>query len=109
LAIAGGGTAVARHQEKRPMAEAATKFGSCCEELKEALEGGDFEPLITVGPDGVIYMTVGLVDLEEEEPGLVDHPLFFCPFCGTKLQTPEEVRAKAGAEDDSEAERTREG
>ena len=91
------------------MAEAATKFGSCCEELKEALEGGDFEPLITVAPDGVIYMTVGLVDLEEEEPGLVDHPLFFCPFCGTKLQTPEEVRAKAGAEDDSEAERTREG
>ena len=63
--------------------------------------------MITVGPDGVIYMTVGLVDLEEEEPGLVDHPLFFCPFCGTKLQTPEEVRAKAGAEDDSEAEQTR--
>ena len=40
---------------------------------------------------------------------MVDHPLFFCPFCGTKLQTPEEVRAKAGAEDDSEAEQTREG
>ncbi len=81
------------------MAEAGKTFGSCCEELKEALEGGDFEPLITVGPDEVIYMTVGLVDLEEDEPGLVDHPLFFCPFCGTKLQTPEEVRAKAGAED----------
>ena len=35
------------------MAEAATNFGSCCEELKEALEGGDFEPLITVGADQV--------------------------------------------------------
>lgn len=80
------------------MAEAAGNFGSCCEELKEALEGGDFEPLITVGPDNVIYMTVGLVDLEEDEPGLVDHPLFFCPFCGAKLQTPEDVRAKAGAD-----------
>ncbi|MBL8881967.1 MAG: hypothetical protein JNL45_02825 [Hyphomicrobium sp.] len=85
---------------------AGTNFGSCCEELKEALEGGDFEPLITVGSDQVIYMTVGLVDLEEDEPGLVDHPLFFCPFCGTKLQTPEEVRAKSGAgdEDDEDGE-----
>lgn len=79
-----------------------TNFGSCCEELKEALEGGDFEPLITVGQDDVIYMTVGLVDLEEDEPGLVDHPIFFCPFCGSKLQTPEEVRAKKGAGDEEE-------
>lgn len=84
------------------MAEVATKFGSCCEELSEALEGGDFEPLITVGPDGVIYLTVGLVDLEEDEPGLVDHPLFFCPFCGSQLQTPEEVRSKVGAEGEGE-------
>jgi hypothetical protein len=84
------------------MAEAATKFGSCCEELKEALDGGDFEPLITVGEDDVIYMTVGLVDLEGDEPGLVDHPLFFCPFCGTKLQSVEDVRAKAGAEGDDD-------
>ena len=84
------------------MAGPAKPFGSCCEELKEALEGGDFEPLVTVGPDGVIYMTVGLVDLEEDEPGLVDHPIFFCPFCGTKLQTPEEVRAKTGGGDDKD-------
>jgi hypothetical protein len=84
------------------MSEAATKFGSCCEELKEALDGGDFEPLITVGTDDVIYMTVGLVDLEGDEPGLVDHPLFFCPFCGHKLQSVEDVRAKAGAEGDED-------
>ena len=83
-------------------ASAKMNFGSCCPELKEALEGGDFEPLITVGPDDVIYMTVGLVDLEEDEPGLVDHPLFFCPFCGKGLQTREEVRAKAGAEGEDE-------
>ena len=79
------------------MAEAATPFGSCCEELKDALEGADFEPCITVGPNEVIYLTVGLINQEEDEPALVDHPLFFCPFCGTKLQTPEEVEAKAGA------------
>ena len=51
------------------------------------MSGEEFEPLITVGEDGVLYMSVGLIDLEEEEPGMVDHPLFFCPFCGTKLQT----------------------
>lgn len=69
----------------------AHTFGSCCENLKEAMAGEDFEPLITVGDEGVLYMTVGLVDLEDEDPALVDHPLFFCPFCGTKLQDKDEV------------------
>ena len=81
-----------------PKAVAASKFGNCCTELKEAMTGEDFDPLITEGDDGVLYMAVGLIDLEEEEPGLVDHPLFFCPFCGTKLQDAAEVRAKVGGE-----------
>ncbi len=73
----------------------AGRFGTCCGELKEALAGEDFEPLITVGDDGVLYMSVGLIEIEGEEPAMVDHPLFYCPFCGGKLQTPDEVRAKA--------------
>jgi hypothetical protein len=79
-------------------AKAPSKFGGCCTELKEAMAGEDFDPLITEGDDQVLYMAVGLIDLEEEEPGVVDHPLFFCPFCGTKLQTEEEVKAKVGGE-----------
>jgi hypothetical protein len=80
------------------MAEVGKPFGSCCVGLKDALEGGDFEPLITVESNEIIYMTVGLVNRQETEPPtILDHPLFFCPFCGTKLQTPEEVEAKAGA------------
>jgi hypothetical protein len=72
-------------------------FGSCCAELKDAMSGEEFEPLLTVGDDGVLYMSVGLIDLEqEEEPGMVDHPIFFCPFCGKGLQTVDEVRAKTG-------------
>ena len=86
------------------MAEAGKTFGRCCEELKEALEAGEFEPLITVGPNEVIYLCVGLVDQEESGPALVDHPLFFCPFCGTKLQTEEEVEAKAAADGNGEGE-----
>lgn len=73
-------------------------FGSCCKELKEAMSGDEFEPLITVAEDGVLYMSVGLVDLEDDEPGMVDHPLFFCPFCGRRVQTAEEVRAKTGGD-----------
>ena len=34
-------------------------------------------------------------DDDEEGSGFLDHPVYFCPFCGTKLQTPEEVEAKA--------------
>jgi hypothetical protein len=74
----------------------AEKFGSCCEELAEAMSGEEFEPLITVGDDGVLYMSVGLVELEDDEPGMVDHPVFFCPFCGKGVQTAEDVKAKTG-------------
>ncbi len=73
-------------------------FGGCCQELKEAMSGDEFEPLITVAEDGVLYMSVGLVDIDEDEPGMVDHPLFFCPFCGSRVQTAEEVRSKAGSD-----------
>ena len=73
-----------------------TDFGSCCEELKEAMGGEEFEPLITVGEDQILYMSVGLLSLEDDEPAMMDHPLFFCPFCGTRVQTEDEVRAKSG-------------
>lgn len=77
----------------------APHFGTCCSELREAMAGQDFEPLITEG-DGVLYMAVGLIHLEDEAPGMVDHPLFFCPFCGTKLQTADEVKALVENEPD---------
>ncbi len=76
-------------------------FGKCCGELKDAISGDEFEPLITVGDDSVLYMSVGLIDLEDDEPGMVDHPLFFCPFCGTRVQTAEEVEAKTPHDDDA--------
>ena len=41
---------------------------------------------------------------DEGQPALVDHVLFYCPFCGTKVQTPEEVEAKAAHEDEGEEE-----
>jgi hypothetical protein len=85
-------------------ASGGTNFGTCCAELKEAMSGDEFEPLITVGEDDVLYMSVGLVELEDEEPGMVDHPIFFCPFCGKRLQTQDEVRAKTEGADDGDGE-----
>jgi hypothetical protein len=41
-------------------------------------------------------MSVGLVDVEETEPGMVDYPVLFCPFCGKGLQTEAEIDAKNG-------------
>ena len=74
------------------------RFGNCCEELREALAGADFDPLITEGEDGILNLAVGLIELEDEEPGIVDHPVFFCPFCGTKLQDAEVVKAQLTSE-----------
>jgi len=81
-------------------------FGSCCTDLKDVMAGEDFEPLLMVADNGVLYMSVGLIAGEEggeDEGGMVDHPVFFCPFCGTKLQTEDEVRSKGGFEDDGNA------
>ena len=80
------------------MAANTGNFGNCCEGLKDALTSEEFEPLMAVDDKGVLYMSVGLLDAQgEEEPNMVDHPMYFCPFCGTKLQTEQDVEAKAGA------------
>ncbi len=74
-----------------------TTFGTCCETLKDAMADEDFDPLIAVGEDGVLYLSVGMIDVEEEEPGMVEYPLYYCPFCGKQVQTTEEVDRKAAA------------
>lgn len=75
----------------------AAKFGSCCEMLKEAMSDQEFDPLIGVGEDGVLYMSIGLVEDEQNEPSMVDYPLMFCPFCGSGVQTDAEIDAKGAA------------
>lgn len=78
-------------------------FGSCCRDMQDVLEAEDFDPLFYVGDDEVLYMTVGVIEGEdEEEGGFLDHPIYHCPFCGKQVQTPDEVDAKTG-EDDEEA------
>jgi hypothetical protein len=75
------------------------RFGTCCNELKEAIAGQGFEPLFVVGEDGILYMSVGELMLDENHLSYVEHPVFFCPFCGTKLQSRDEVMARLSADD----------
>ena len=75
-------------------------FGSCCDELKEVLEAKDFDALVAEGEDGVLYISIGMLGAEDGEASVLEHPLFFCPFCGTRVQTQEEVEAKGAGQDD---------
>ncbi|MEZ5854878.1 MAG: hypothetical protein R3D67_09105 [Hyphomicrobiaceae bacterium] len=58
----------------------------CCSALDAALTADDFEPTLTIDDDGVLCLTVGITDIEEDEPTLVLEPMIYCPFCGTRLQ-----------------------
>lgn len=60
--------------------------GACCSALDAVLTADEFEPTFTVDDDGVLCLTIGITDMEEEEPTLVLEPIIFCPFCGTRLQ-----------------------
>jgi hypothetical protein len=84
--------------------ERNAEFGSCCAELKEVLQAEEFDPLIAVGEDGVLYFSVGLMEMDDGEANMIDHPVFFCPFCGTNVQTLEDVEAKSKARSESEEE-----
>ncbi|MGD9802924.1 MAG: hypothetical protein AB7E81_01830 [Hyphomicrobiaceae bacterium] len=70
------------------MAGPAGKSGeACCSALDAVLSADEFEPCFTVDDDGVLCLTVGITDIEEDEPTLVLEPIIFCPFCGTRLQS----------------------
>ena len=79
------------------MAANIGNFGTCCEGLKDVLTNEEFEPLMAVDDQGVLYMSVGMLDAETDEANMVDHPVYFCPFCGKGLQTEAEVDAKVAA------------
>ena len=81
--------------------EGSSRFGSCCEAMKEILETKDFDPLVAVGDDDILYMSIGMLGAEGGEANVIDHPVFFCPFCGTEVQTEAEVDAKSVDEGES--------
>lgn len=80
------------------MAGGSAKQGdACCSALDAVLTADEFEPCFTVDDDGVLCLTVGITDIEEDEPTLVLEPIIFCPFCGTRLQAGGEDSERGGA------------
>lgn len=72
-----------------------TEFGSCCKDLKDAMSVPQ-QKFFWANEQGVLYLTIGGVQTEQGM-GWMDQAVLFCPFCGTRLQTKEEIRLKAGA------------
>lgn len=66
-------------------------FGSCCNDLRKAMTGPP-ESLFRVEPDGVLFLSVGYARTERGV-GWFDAAVFFCPFCGAKLQDRSTLRS----------------
>jgi hypothetical protein len=68
--------------------------------MAEILGTEEFSPTFAVEETGILFMAVGCAEVEpesdDEEGGIAwfDQAVMFCPFCGTQLQTPEEIEAK---------------
>jgi hypothetical protein len=71
----------------------AVAFGDCCTDLQDCLNGS-FNRVIFEETNGSLYMSVGWIQ-SEDGVRWFDHAVFFCPFCGARLQTPEEVKDRA--------------
>jgi hypothetical protein len=67
------------------------RFGSCCTELGECLtvESSFFRR----EDNGVWFLTVGYISTPNG-PGFFDQALFYCPFCGAKVQDEAVVASK---------------
>jgi hypothetical protein len=68
-------------------------YGSCCKDLNEALAFADYQPLLRVAENGGLYTAVGYAKVEGNELAWFEQAVFFCPFCGTQLMTPDEVKS----------------
>jgi hypothetical protein len=68
---------------------AKAPFGTCCKDMEHARTAVP-QSFFRVEDNGVLYLTVGMVQTEQG-PGFFDQAVFFCPFCGTALQTRDEV------------------
>jgi hypothetical protein len=67
----------------------------CCQVLKHCLEFGDERAFHRVGGDTGPLMVRTQSSLYESRGGherqFHEQAVIFCPFCGTQLQTPEDV------------------
>ena len=67
----------------------------CCEELEDAVSS-DPEASLIEHDSGLILLNLGQREADGET-GTVLATISFCPFCGTEIQTDEDIEAALGA------------
>jgi len=67
-------------------------FGTCCKDMSEALTLPEQRFLFVREDTGVLYLTVGGVKTDQGM-GWFDQAVLFCPFCGTQIQTRDEIKS----------------
>jgi hypothetical protein len=71
------------------------RFGSCCKDLQEAMTTPPTS-LFRVEENHVLYLTIGFGETSQGTAWF-DQAVLFCPFCGSQLQTREEIRKSVGS------------
>lgn len=72
-------------------------FGTCCDALFNSLTDLPSSQFY-VDENDVLYLTVGSMPVQHAVPeatAWVDRAVIFCPFCGARLQDPQEVQRRA--------------
>jgi hypothetical protein len=72
------------------------KLGTCCADMAAAIHH-EATPLIRTESNGVIFLAIGALETPDGV-GWLEHAILFCPFCGTRLQTREQVQRGASRE-----------
>lgn len=68
---------------------------SCCSDLKDAMTSAPTS-MFRVESNGILYLSVGYTRTAQGI-GWFDQAVRFCPFCGTELQTREEIQSRSQA------------
>ena len=64
----------------------------CCEDLETCLASGGEDAALFEHESGLILLNAGRVEQEGEEGALL-FTVQFCPFCGSELQSDEDIDA----------------
>ena len=65
-------------------------FGTCCEDLRQSMHKKENSTFSV--DNGALFLTVSIVPMPNEV-GHFTKPVRFCPFCGTELQSAEDIKS----------------
>ena len=73
-----------------------SNFGKCCKDLNDAITTPP-SSFFRTEENGIFFLTIGFMVTDDGRTGWFDQAVIYCPFCGTKLQDRDEIKAKTEA------------